>query len=163
MSCQSCSAETSRLRSDRAPQLPQNRLESATRAPQLAQGAARADPQFRHCRLSAGFEVPHFRQSMEATGNALDWCTKTYTATCRASKPDVRRSTVTRQRGPNTRKSCVKSEQRAILTEVQFIVGCKPLARFFRVLRGHHVKRLSKTSSRHTRCQRSIFEREHSH
>jgi hypothetical protein len=51
--------------------LPQNRLENGTGAPQLAQGSTSATPQFRHCRLSAGFEAPHVRQSMGTTGNAL--------------------------------------------------------------------------------------------
>jgi hypothetical protein len=106
----------------------QNRLETATRAPQLAHGSIKAAPQSRHCWLSAGFEVPHFRQSMETTGNALDWCTKTYTGNCRTSKPDVQRTTGRRARS-DVRKSCVKSERRAILTEVQFNVGCGRLAR----------------------------------
>jgi hypothetical protein len=67
MSSESWSAGAARLRSERAPQWLQKRLENGTGAPQLAQGSARAAPQFRHCWLSAGFEAPHARQSMRTT------------------------------------------------------------------------------------------------
>src|SRR5262249_42046489 len=106
-----------------------------TRAPQWVQGAARADPQFRHCRLSAGFEVPHFRQSMEATGNALIDEPKSILPTlppaskmCSAAWP--------RDDAARHAHLLLKIRPARDLTEVQFIVGCNLSAGSFGILRG---------------------------
>jgi hypothetical protein len=71
MSSESWSAGAARLRSERAPHWLQKRFENGKGAPQLAQGSARAAPQFMHCWLSGGFDAPQVRQSMGTAGNAL--------------------------------------------------------------------------------------------